>query len=515
MTAAPSDQCSRQVSLSLTACAFGRRALLAGRTQGRRAVRLSAVALLTMVVFWPTLQNGFLSLGFDDGLILDTPAIRAISWANIRALATEFNHAHFVPLTMLSFAVDYRLWGLDPVAYHRTNILTHAATAVLFCIFLWPLVPSPRVAVLAAMIFAVHPVQMEAVSLAVQRKTLLSGALYFATLILYQRWCRTQRWRAYALCVAAFIAAALAKPAVVTLPLLLMLYDMVFGSGRARVAEKLPFFAVAIGATVMAMRAHAAVGALNPPHGGNMFANMLLMSRVFLEYIDALFLPVNLSPIYYYPREAVYAPVNFCALAAIVALSLLVTCHRPHRWSFFCFWWFLLALLPESNLVPLAQLRADRFLYLAVAAFAVWVALGVERIRAELPERWGSFGARLLGPAIVGTLAVGCSASAGVWRDDVTAWRRVVERHPWAPVAYTMLGRADYERQDYVSAEQALQQALRLKPDPDAHRYLAKVYAASGRADLAEVHLRHLLQLAPADEEALDLLTPLCRVNGD
>jgi hypothetical protein len=105
-------------------------------SNGPGTAALALLATLTVAVFLPTLRNQFLPFGFDDGLITDTVAIRELSWANLIALATESYHAHYVPLTMLSFAVDYHFWGLNPVGYHLTNVLLHAVAVLLLCRFL-------------------------------------------------------------------------------------------------------------------------------------------------------------------------------------------------------------------------------------------------------------------------------------------------------------------------------------------------------------------------------------------
>jgi protein O-mannosyl-transferase len=481
---------------------------------GRRVQALAGIFVLTLVVFWPTLHNGFLPLGFDDALILDTPALRALTWENLRSLATQYTHAHFVPLTMLSFAIDYQLWGFDPVGYHLTNVLLHAAAAMLLCVFLWPIAPSGRSATLAALIFAVHPLQMEAVSVAVQRKTVLSGALFFLALILYQRWCRASQRRWYLASLGIFIAAALAKPAVVTLPLVLMLYDYRFRDGRIRLWEKLPFAAVAAVIGWTTMQAHAAVAAVHAPHGGTLLSNLLMVSRVLLEYVDALVVPLGLSPAYYYPRAVVFAPMNWLALAVIVSVCGLATRYRDRSpWAFFCVWWFLLLLLPESNLVPLAQLRADRFLYLPMVAGALGFAVGCERLHA-LTGPW-SVPARVAPAAAVGVLAVMCYGSAAVWRDNVSAWTRVVERHPWCATAHDMLGRAYYDQDDARRAEGEFAESVRLSADlTDAHLYLAKLYAARGRADLAQAEVQRFLVLAPDDPEGLTLRAALSPAGG-
>jgi len=478
---------------------------------------LAIIVMLTLGVFSRTLQNGFLQLGFDDALILDTPALHALSWVNLRALCTEFNHAHYAPLTMLSLALDYHFWGLEPFGYHLTNVCLHAAAASLAYLFVLPILGSARRAVMATLIFALHPIQMEAVSIAVQRKTLLSGALFFLTFILYRRWLHGRRQGAYVGSVLAFAAAVLAKPAVVTLPLLLLLYDYVFSNGRVRLLDKLPFVAIAAIGTLLTMLAHAAVGATHGPHGGTQLANALMVSRVLVEYFVAMLLPLALSPIYYYPAAGVLTPLNGLALLLVLATGVVATrCRARHPWSFFCLWWCLFVLLPESNLIPIAQLRADRFLYLAMIGFGIWVVIGVDRLA---DVQWHAAHARTIArwltPSVVGVLAVMCYTSAAVWRDEVSAWRRVVERHPWCAIAHAMLGRASYGQDDPTGAERELTAALRLSPGlPTAHLYLAKVFADRGQAELAQAEVDRMLELSPNDPEAMDLRAALRAASG-
>ena len=189
------------VSHRAAASPAGRGALLATRpaaawapgSRRARAASLALVVAVTVVTFWPTVHNGFLQVAFDDAIVVDTVELRGLGAANLTAMATQFNHAHYVPLTMLSLALDYRVWGLDPFGYHLTSIALHALTAALVCVFLWPIMPSLGAATLAGLLFAVHPLQMESVSLAIQRKTVLSGALFFAALIAYQGWRRDRK----------------------------------------------------------------------------------------------------------------------------------------------------------------------------------------------------------------------------------------------------------------------------------------------------------------------------------
>jgi tetratricopeptide (TPR) repeat protein len=437
------------------------------------------IAVATVVTYWPTVHNGFLQVAFDDAIVVDTVEIRALAGANLVALTTSFNHAHYVPLTMLSLALDYRVWALDPFGYHLTNIALHALTAVLVAVFLWPLMPSLGAATLAALIFALHPLQMEAVSLVIQRKTLLSGALFFAALIAYQAWRRSGRRRYYAAALAAFTAAALAKPIVISLPLLLWLYEYTFIDGRLRWRDKLPLLGIAAACAAAALGAHAEVGAVRSWHGGDPFTHVVMMARVTAEYLTAVFAPVAQSPIYYYRRALALQPLNLLALAALGALAVwLVVRRRRVPWTFFCAAWFALALLPESNAIPLAQLRADRFLYLPLLGPAIWIATGLARLPALLPAAWpGCLAVRVPGAALVAVFAVTTHDSAAVWRSDVTAWTRVAERHPWSATAFLLLGHAHVAANDPERAAAAYRRAVELQPD------LAEARVALARID--------------------------------
>ncbi len=483
--------------------------------QGRTRAWLISLTLIvgaTVLTFWPTLSNTFLPLGFDDGLILYTPAIRALTWENVRSIATEFNRVNYIPITMLSFAVQHAVSGLEPFGYHLVNVSLHALAAVLMFVFLSPIVPTWRVALTAALLFALHPVQMETVSLAVERKTLLASVFCLLTLISYQRWKSSGNRLYYVAALIAFSVGALSKAMAVSLPPVLLLYDYVFFGRPLRWLDKVPFGAVAVAVTCAALAGHAHAAALAPLHGGSLLAHVLIVSRANLEYVTSLFLPLNLAPVYYYPRTMLYEPLNFLALGLIAFACIAVTVRRrQYPWSFFCLAWFVLMLLPESNVVPLAQLRADRYLYLPLVGFALWVAVGLNRLpeslllagQWRLPLRW-------LGFALAAILAVISYRSAGVWYDDVSAWTRVVERHPWSAVAQGMLGRAYYAHNDDVSAERALQQALRFDtPPPDAYLYLARLYAAHGLTKPATVNVQRYIELAPNDPEGRDLLATL------
>jgi len=450
-----------------------------------RGASLALVAAVTLWTYWPTLRNGFLHIAFDDAIVTDTAFLDGLGPRHLWAMASEFVHAHWAPLTFLSLALDRHLWGLDPFGYHLTNLLLHTLTAVLVRGLLRPLLPTLGAATLAALVFAVHPVQMEAVTLAIQRKTLLCALFIVVALIAYQRWRGGGRRGWYLAAVAACAAAALAKPLAVVVAPLLWLYEYCFVDGRLRLTDKLPFLLIGAGVSLAAMAAHEAVGAVAALHGGSLATHALAVARATLEYVLAVLLPVGLSPVYYYQRALAFAPLNFAALALVLLVPVwLLRRRRAWPWTFFSAAWFALALLPESNVFPLATLRADRFLYLGMVGVGVWFAIGFEGLAAAAGRRGPAVA---VAAAVVALLAALTHASAGIWRDDVSAWTRVAERHPWSSLAAVMQGHAYREAGNPSAAEAAYREALRRQPlRTEAYDELGRMLSAQGRTAEAE-----------------------------
>jgi len=475
---------------------------------------LAGVAVFTALVFAPTTRSGFLRLAFDDGLILDNPDILSLSWAGVLRIFTTFREANYIPLTTLTFAIDHHFVGFDPLRYHVVNILLHSINAALVWIFLRPLLRSNAAATLGALIFAVHPLQLEAVTLAVQRKTLLSGAFFLLTFIFYQRFFATEQRRYYVAALAAFALSVLAKPITVPLPVALLLYEHHFVRNRPRLLEKIPLFVIALLGSWVALAASHEVAAVKAPHGGDWISHTLMVSRVSLEYVAALFLPANLSPIYYYRTGTQYEAINFIAFFAILFTYAVVFLQRRRRpWTFFCLGWFTILLLPQSNIIPLAQLRPDRYVYLSIIGFGLWVAAGFDIAVQRRPDR--AVALRLAATVGIGLLAVTTSTLAPIWRNDVSAWTRVVERHPWCGIAHHLLGVAYLDAGDPVRASAILEEGLRLNADmTDTRYYLARSYQQLGRRELALQMARSFAAAAPDDERGRTLLNDLQAVPG-
>src|SRR5881397_3948808 len=281
------------------------------------------IALVTFTAFLPALQNEFVAWD-DDKNFLKNPHYRGLGWSHLRWMWTTFNLGHYIPLTWMTFGLDYLLWGLNPVGYHLTSLLLHAANAVVFFFvvrrILTRALPSPSErghalavsAGFAALVFAIHPLRVESVAWVTERRDVLSGLFYLLTILMYlrasERGARGQGW--YWLSVAAFVCALLSKSMVVNLPVVLLILDAYplrrlggaigWRSEPARrvYVEKIPFVLLAAAASAIAVMAqlsfHAALSVAQLSVPGRLAISAYGLSF----YLWKMVVPVNLSPLY-------------------------------------------------------------------------------------------------------------------------------------------------------------------------------------------------------------------------
>jgi len=425
-----------------------------------------AVVLVALAALHPVLANGFLNVAFDDpGFVTEVDTIGPWSWQRLWMCFDRPYLHDYVPLPMVSYLLDYQLWSLDPRGYHLTNLLLHIVAALLVLQWVETTLKSTAAGLWAGLVFAVHPVQVEAVAIVAQRKTLLSTVFLLLALLAYQRFTLQKRavWNGFG--IAAFAAACVSKSSVVPFPVLLLLYDWFTGK-PVNLRNKLPYFAIAI-ATAGASVALKTVDVIKAAHADSALATALVMSRVWWEYLVSLFLPTSLSPAYYYQRATLYQPLHYAALLGFCA-GVWALWRNRRRIPTTAFWiaWMLVALLPVANLVPIAVVRADRYLYLPMVAFALWVGAGLARLRTA--SAGSQRAAWLVGALWCAWLARESHAYTAVFRDDVSARGYVVERYPWAAPAHYLLALAWIENGEWLRAQASAQAALAL--DPQFHR---------------------------------------------
>jgi hypothetical protein len=218
------------------------------------------VLALTFAAHFRALQGQFVD--WDDTIhITRNVAIRGLSLDNLRLMFAHPIAKLYCPLTWLSFAFDYQIWGQAPFGYHLTNLLLHLANTLLVLVLVRKVLRdrfqyATAAALLTAAIFGVHPLGVESVAWATERKDVLFAFFYLGALIAYGRWLGNHKWRMYWICFGLFVASAFSKSTAVSFPIVLLIIDHWLVKRKAW-GEKVPFFAVSLIVTTITLAVQA------------------------------------------------------------------------------------------------------------------------------------------------------------------------------------------------------------------------------------------------------------------
>lgn len=498
----------------------------------RRAIPVG-VALLTFVVFAPSIWNDFVD--WDDYINLkNNEMFRGLGWPQITWMFTTILMGHYIPVTWLTFGLDYVLWGMDPMGYHLTNVVLHAANAALFYVLALQLLgralaEPPRVlqlcAAVAALFFALHPLRAESVAWVTERRDVLSGLFALITVLLYLRAAETQgrqRIGFVAGASATYLLALGSKSIVMTLPLVLVLLDFYplrrlpvswrrWGDPSLRGVwrEKIPFFALAgLGAIVSWYAVAANAFFTRSPLSGRI--GLVFYSLVF--YVRKTVLPVGLSPLYELPYQLdPLAPRFLVAIAAVIVGGLALVALR-RRWpaGLAAALYYAITLAPVSGLLHSGhQLAHDRYSYLSCLGFALLIGAipaGVLRLCRQGAIQPALARATLAGIVVwLAALGFMTAHQVRVWRDTETLWRYAIDSDDQCSLCHYNLGYGLLlTREAPGQAVPHLERALELRPDRvRANITLGVAYARTGDPARALVHYERALEAKPGSVDVM------------
>jgi Flp pilus assembly protein TadD len=472
----------------------------------------AGLILLCVLVFWPMFSNGFV---WDDLVFIrDNAAIRGL-WPPARFLDAPPGMGQR-PLLMLSYALDFRLYGLQPWGYHLTNLLLHFL-CVLGVVFLGKALFKNRPAALfAGALFAVHPGHAEAVISFLGRSDLLATAFLLWGFLAYlgsQKARGLIRGGLYGMSLAAFALACLSKDTAAVFPALLLLWNLIQGQLARGTRKKtllgwLPFVLVLILYSVF--RAATAGGLEDKVRwwGGGPVKNALLVFAAYGEYFCLSFLPGWLSPWYELEQlPGLNLWIGFglsLALLTLVAFPLLL--RRSSREAFMLGWfalglspvllaWFFIGFGPRVWGVLPGTMIAERWLYLPSVAVCLAGAGGWRwlRDRRKPSFRWLWTG---LGFIVLVLFGLRTFTWASAWKTQRALGQTILSRFPDSFLGHTVMGAGLAEEGNYNGAVDEYHRAIRLKPDLAwVHYNFAIMLQDMGRAKEAVQEYRAAIQI--------------------
>ncbi len=473
----------------------------------------------TFIAYLPALKGALL---WDDNAHVTRPELQSFHglwriWSELGATQ------QYYPLLHSAFWAEHRLWGNTPLGYHLTNVVFHAVSACLVVVIVGRLrLPG---AWLAGLIFALHPVCVEAVAWVSEQKSTLSTVFYLASALAYLHFDRTRRWTQYWFALGLFVLALLSKTVTATLPAALL---VVFWWQRGRIGWRrdtlplLPWFAAGASAGLFTawvertfVGAHGEAFALTP------LERVLVAGRLIWFYLAKLIWPSSLT--FVYPRWTIDPGMwwQYLFPAAILILTaglwMVARRHRGPLAGFLFFAGTLFPVLGFFNVYPFVySWAADHFQYLASLGIIVPAAcsLTMAARRLSIPRSGTTAGATLL----VALLGVLTWRQSGMYRDNETLFRETLARNPGSSMAHNNLG---FELSKIPGrlpeAIDQFEAALRIDPrSAEAHENLGIALSKTrGRLPEAVTHLETALRLQPDYPEShLNLGSALYRTPG-
>ena len=467
-----------------------------------------ALGLLVVVSYLPAmLWGGFV---WDDKIFVNADPIREVSglwhiWFSPSDISIE-GEGHYWPLVYTTFWLEHKLWGFAPTGYHIVNVLLHLANTLL----VWHLLRRLAVpgAWVVAAVFAVHPLHVESVAWIIERKDVLSGLFYLATVLAWMRLVEQPSRGRYVGSLALYAAGLLSKSIVVTLPVALLIWHW-WKQNRVTSTDLLrlvPFCVVGLVITVGDLAFYRSLESLSL--GYSLTERTLIAARALWFYAGKLLWPSELAVIYPRWDIRVADPLAWGYLIAAVALALALWRFRQRigRGPLAGALFFVITLSPVLGFVDYGYMQfafvADRFQYLAgIGVIAVVIGSSTYGVR-HMSDLWQkvALGSTAMVLVVLGVLTW---HQASIYRDNETFYRHIIALNPQARTAHLNLSKALYGQARYEEALEAARVAVEQRPGYfDTYANLGGVLSALGRFEEAEPHLRRAIALNPQEWHA-------------
>lgn len=509
------------------------------------------VVILTVAAFYPVTQNEFVNWD-DDKNIVENLFYRGLYWTNIQWMFTTFHMGHYQPLTWLTLGIDYLIWGLNPVGYHLTNLLLHCVNAVVLYfvavrLFTWvdPGLAGHEHALLrwaagfSALLFSIHPLRVESVAWATERRDVLSGLFFLLSIVCYLKAVtngesESRHWRWILISLAAYILSLLAKASAMTLPVVLLVLDVYplrrlgpkgwFTRETRKVwQEKFLFLVFAMCAGVTALFAQYTAGAYRPLEQHDIGSRFSQGLYALTFYLWKTVLPFDLSPLYEMPRNPEFWHWSFFLNGFMVIAITIVLFMKRYRWPAVLASWIVYGVLlaPISGIAQSGpQLVGDRYSYLSCMSWALLAGGGLVHLwQLSLSGRIASrIAIPVTGLAAAALVALGALTwrQTQIWKDSERLWRYALSVERDSVYAHNNLGMALAEQNRLDEAIVEFREVLRIAPlDADGGHNLGNALARQGRLGEAVAQFQGLLLMYPEHARAhYDLGNALAR-QGD
>jgi hypothetical protein len=510
---------------------------------------LFLLSAISLAVYAFSIHHEFIPYLDDSAYVLGNYAIQGLTADNLKSAFTRYFVGNYAPIQIVSYMLDYTLWGMNPMGYILTNIILHTLNGLSFYMLLARSGWGRLAAWCPSIIFLLHPVQVESVVWISQRKTVLAMFFFLASFHCYLSWRREKLMPSgkinYFLSLGLFALSILSKSVAVILPVALLIHDI--GSRdektlRVNIKDKIPYLIIALVGALLAFRSQSGEmgGGRVEYYGGSPLTTFITMLPVLSKYLAIVFFPADLG--IEYPvsiKDSVDSEVVFAGIVAVALILLGIFLFRRFRDLFCWYALFFLGLLPVSQIVPIATLMNDRYLYFPLLGAAPFTCASITKVVQHWP-RWRSRAAIVCFAALL-FLPILTLDRENVWKNSLTVWSDVVRMVPDNRQAWQILldeyGRRDdhegalaaslqllsripddltglsvagqlyTKKGDLLSGRRYLERAAMIYPNnTEIYFLLAENYLQAGDVEKTAEVLKYVLSLDPSSERAIQEL---------
>lgn len=485
------------------------------------------IAVIIFLAYCPSLNNGFTN--WDDNVVLvENLLVHSLNFENLWKIFTSTVQKVYVPLTMLSFSIEYHFFKLNAFVYHFDNLILHILVSVLIFIFAQKIGLKRSAAFLGALLFGVHPMHVESVAWVTERKDVLYSFFYMLALIHYWEYLEGKKQK-YPLTILWGILSLLAKPMALSLPLALWACDWLYGRkiNKSVWIDKIWHFLYVIPITLVTYVNHVRVPTVTE---NNPFL-VWIWTATF--YIKKFFVPFDLVPLYQLPKPvSLQHDQHLMAMFIFFIIIISLIRLKTNKWFMFAFIFYFVSIffilrwddLKDENIV------ADRFMYLPSMGLCLWVGWWLsEQIKSAKKTKGLLI---ILAVCLYGILIFRTSQQQLVWKDGMSLWNYVIAKDnnsatgylnraamynrqkqydlaitdldrsiilsPTSTLAFNNRGMAYGMKGDYDRAFKDFSRALEMDPQyADAYANRGEFYRLKDKYDLALIDFEKALKLKP------------------
>ena len=412
-------------------------------------VLLVLIAISVTFLAYTPIKNNKLTNWDDDKYIINNPDIRKLDSEHLKLLLTKDYEGNYHPVTMLSIALNYSKGQLNPQTYLYTNLFFHLFNVLLVFIFTWKLTGQLAIGFFSSLLFGIHPLHVESVAWASERKDVLYCFFFLLSLIAYLQYLKKSSWVYFIISLVFFALSLLSKAMAVPLAVVIIFIDFFYSRkfSMRLIWEKIPFFALAIISGVMAIHAQQVEDFTSENSQWTVIDRLAIGSHNFINYLIQLIAPHDLSVFYPYPHKLeFYHWLSFGLMILLLTGFLYFIVKKypfttPQKICLFGFLFFVVNIVLVLQILPVGNaVMADRYTYVSYIGLFIIIGFLCEQLAGKLknyrPLIYGAFGVYFL------FLAILTYKRTSIWRDSFTLWTETIKNYPSA-VAYVNLGLAN------------------------------------------------------------------------